>query len=163
MGKEQATSRVNRRVFYLAGAIEHAPDGGLGWRERVEGFLRGLPGCEAYNPATDETKPLTDEEREHFRSWRTTDFDRFQRTMRKIIRRDLERLAASDGVICLWDPACRNGGGTPGELTLAHARGIPVYMVTAMPLTEISCWVLGCCDRIFASFGELESFMEEGV
>ncbi|MBP7866029.1 MAG: hypothetical protein KA419_08755 [Acidobacteria bacterium] len=161
MSGKQLADEAKRQVFYLAGAIEHAPDGGLGWRARVEAFLEGLPGCEAYNPATDETKPLTDEEREHFRDWRTTDFARFQRTMRKIIHWDLEHLASADGVICFWDPACRSGGGTPGELTLARHRGIPVYMVTSLPLTEISCWVLGCCDRVFNSFGELETFLSK--
>ena len=42
---------------------------------------------------------------------------------------------------------------------MAHHKGIPVYLVTAMPVETISGWVLGCTDRIFPDFEQLESFL----
>lgn len=52
-------------------------------------------------------------------------------------------------------------GGTSAELTFAHRRGIPVYLVTDVPLEEISGWMLACADRVFANVEELKKFLVE--
>jgi hypothetical protein len=74
--------------------------------------------------------------------------------------RDLDVMAnQADYVVCLWDEAATRGGGTHAELTAATRKGIPVYMVTEMPATEISGWVLACVDRLFGNFEELKTFL----
>jgi len=65
----------------------------------------------------------------------------------------------ADYVICLWDEAAARGGGTQAELTAAYRKGIRVYMVTEMPSSEVSGWILACTDRIFSSFDELKPFL----
>ena len=145
---------------YLSGAMEHAPDGGRAWREDMEAFL-GRLGHAAYNPARDVRKNLSEEEIGHFRGWKASDPARFRAVVRKIIHYDLDILErSSDYVICLWDEWSQRGGGTHGELTAAFRRGIPVFMVTALPLTEISGWIQGCCTEIFPSIEALREFLQ---
>src|SRR5215831_6917232 len=75
--------------FYLAGSIEYSPDLGKGWRAEITPLLKSL-GHVVYDPAEDEKKNLTETEVQEFRSWKTSDLPRFQRTVRKIIEYDLD-------------------------------------------------------------------------
>lgn len=144
---------------YLSGAIEYAPDHGRAWRAALMPFLKSL-GHEFYDPAHDEKKNLTDEERASFRTWKTADLQRFKQTIRKIIAWDLKWIAErTDYIICFWDEHAGKGAGTQGELTLAHYLGIPVYLVAGIPIERISGWILGCSTEVFSSFEELQSFL----
>jgi nucleoside 2-deoxyribosyltransferase len=148
-------------LVYLAGAIEYAPDKGKAWRERLTPFLRSL-GCDVYDPAQDEQKNLTNEERDRFRSWKKTDLPRFQRTIRKIIDWDMEWITRrADAVIVYWDEYAGRGAGTSGELTAAYRYGKPVYLVAGMPVEKISGWILGCSTRVFTSFDELSFYLAQ--
>jgi nucleoside 2-deoxyribosyltransferase len=144
---------------YLAGSIEHSPDGGRDWRKLLTPFLEGVLGHSVYDPAEDEQKNLTEEELGHFRSWKVADPQRFRSVIRKIIDYDLAILNSADYVICYWDSYASLGGGTQGELTFARHRRIPVYLVRAVDLERISGWVIGCADEIFSDFGELENHL----
>lgn len=147
---------------YLSGAIEHAPAWGTGWRDEMEDFLRTRLGHTAYNPAREIPRLLTAEEWSRFREWKETDFPRFQEIMRRIIRHDLDELVnRSDYVICCWDQFCAKGGGTHGELTMAFWSGIPVFLVTELPVAGISSWITGCCHRLFHDFPALRCHLEE--
>jgi len=144
--------------IYLSGAIEYAPDRGKTWRAAVARELRAL-GHEVYDPADDEQKNLTPDEIKNFRAWKREDLPRFQRTVRKIIAWDMELIERrADCVVAYWDEYAARGAGSQAELTAAHRRGIPVYVVPAMPTHEISGWILGCASRLFGSFAELSEF-----
>jgi nucleoside 2-deoxyribosyltransferase len=144
-------------LVYLSGSIEFADDGGKAWRRELAPFLRQTLGHQVYDPAGDEKKNLTKEEVAHFRAWKTADPDRFRQTVRKIINWDLDKIEQrADYVICYWDSS---SAGTAAELTAAYRRGIPVYLVTELPVDEISGWVLGCAERVFGSFEELKAFL----
>lgn len=146
-------------LFYLSGSIEYAPDRGLGWRAFLAPFLHSL-GHDFYDPASDEKKNLDDEEVRAFRTWKTTDLPRFQATLRKIIAWDLDWIEhRADAVICYWDQHAARGAGTQAELTAAHRRGIPVYLVLGMPLEQASGWVLGCASHVFHDFKGLQAFL----
>jgi nucleoside 2-deoxyribosyltransferase len=146
-------------LFYLAGAIEYAPDKGKAWREKLTPALRSL-GCDVYDPAQDEQKNLTDDEREHFRSWKSADLPRFQRTIRKIIDWDIEWITRrADAIIVYWDEYAGRGAGTSGELTAAYRYGKPVYLVAGVPVDKISGWILGCCTQVFTSFDDLQAHL----
>jgi len=145
--------------FYLSGAIEYAQDKGKGWRAALTPRLRAL-GHEVYDPAEDDRKNLSDEERQHFRGWKATDLPRFQATARKIISWDLDWVEhCCQAVVVLWDEAAQRGAGTGAEMSLAHRRGIPVYLVAGMPVVQISGWILGCATEVFADFDELFGFL----
>lgn len=146
-------------LFYLSGSIEYASDKGKTWRAELTPFLLSL-GHRVYDPAADEKKNLSDEEVRHFRSWKTSDPDRFQSVIRKIIAWDLDWVEKkSDCIIALWDEAAQRGAGTGAELTMAHRRGVPVYLVAGMPREQISGWILGCATHVFTDFDELKTFL----
>lgn len=142
---------------YLSGAIEHAEDFGKGWRARIGRFAEAALGHRVYDPSTDEKKDLTDEERSHFRRWKTDDPGRYRTVIRKIIRWDCARIENdTDYVIAYWDPSAARGGGTAAEITLAHRLGKPVYLVLGMPLEDASGWIIGAADEVLESFDSLE-------
>jgi nucleoside 2-deoxyribosyltransferase len=149
-------------LAYLCGPIEFAPDGGKMWRRKLTPFLHNDLGHRVYDPAEDEKKNLTDEEVANFRSWKEIDTERFRRVIRKIIQYDLDIVEnKADYIICFLGgtAAALSSGGTAAELTFAHRRGIPVYLVTDTPLGQISGWMLACADRVFANVDELKKFL----
>jgi nucleoside 2-deoxyribosyltransferase len=147
-------------LFYLAGAIEYSPDFGKAWRARVTPVLQAL-GHEVYDPAEDEQKNLSASEVREFRKWKTSDLERFQQTIRKIIAYDLDLIEhRCDAIICYWDEHAGRGSGTQGELTFAHRLGIPVYLICGVPVEQVSGWLLGCATDVFASFEQFHEFAE---
>jgi hypothetical protein len=146
-------------LAYLCGPIEYAEDGGRLWRRKLAPFLREQLGHRVYDPAEDEQKNLIEEEVAHFREWKTTDLERFRRVIRKIIAFDLDLIENEvDYLICFWDALAKSGG-TSAELTVAHRKGIPVYLVSTLPAAEISGWMLGCSDQLFRSVQDLKAFL----
>jgi hypothetical protein len=147
-------------LIYLSGAIEYAPDKGKGWRAALTPFLRGL-GHEVYDPAEDERKNLSDHEMRHFREWKRSDLNRFRATLRKIIAWDLDWVEHKcDCVVAFWDEHAQRGAGSGAELTMAHRRGVPVYLVAGVPVEQVSGWILGCASEVFTDFGQLRSFLQ---
>jgi nucleoside 2-deoxyribosyltransferase len=151
-------------LAYLCGPIEFARDSGKLWRRKLTPFLHNDLGHRVYDPAEDEKKNLTEEEAGYFRDWKETDVERFRRVVRKIIQFDLDIIEnRTDYVICCLNDGCAaaSSGGTSSELTFAHRRGIPVYLVTDAPVGEISGWMLACADRVFPDVDELKKFLLE--
>jgi len=147
-------------LAYLCGPIEFASDGGRLWRRKLAPFLGEALGHRVYDPAEDERKNLTDEEVANFRTWKKTDVERFRSVVRKIIQFDLDLIENKvDYVICHWDDAAAQSGGTPAELTAAYRKGIPVYLVTRLPVEQLSGWMLACADQVFGAIDELEKFL----
>ena len=147
---------------YLCGAIEFSRDRGKRWRRQIKPFIEKTLRHRVYDPAEDEKKNLTREEVAKFRTWKRTDLERFRQTVRKIVNFDLDIVQnQADYLICYWDAKTSRGAGTPAELTAAYRKGIPVYLVTGLPLAKVSGWVLACADRIFPSFDELKAFLKQ--
>src|SRR5258708_25073426 len=150
-------------LVYLCGPIEFASDGGKMWRRKLTPFWRENLKHRVYDPAEDEKKNLTDDEVKHFRGWKTTDVERFRRTVRKIIHFDLDLIEnKADYLICHWDDAAATGpvssGGTPAELTVAYRNGIPVYLITSLPPERISGWMLPSADHTMSTGERLKRF-----
>lgn len=149
-------------LAYLSGSIEFADDGGRAWRRELVPFLTETLGHQVYDPASDERKNLTAEEAANFRRWKTEDPERFRQVVRKIIDWDLDWVERkADYLICCWDAAAARGAGTQSELTAAYRRGIPVFLVTEMPPSEVSGWVLACADEVFTGFDGLRARLVE--
>ena len=152
----------NQPLVYLAGAIEHAPDGGRRWREEMSRFLMKELHHRVFNPCLEESHILTPEEFNDFRSWKTSDISRFRQVMHKIIQTDITMLINEvDYIICLWDQYVSAGGGTQGELTMAFWHRIPVYLVSNIPVQDMSSWILGCTTEIFNNLKELRKFLQD--
>jgi len=147
---------------YLAGAMEHAPDLGAAWRKEISEFLVSELGHQVFNPCVEQSRVLTPDEGRLFRTWKSNDLARFRATVQKIIQKDINTiLNKADYIICLWDEFVANGGGTQGELTMAHFHNIPVYMVSEIPSSKISSWILGCTTELFSDFESLKEFLQK--
>ena len=147
---------------YLSGAIEHAADGGRSWRRQIASFLADELGHRVYDPAADEKKNLTDEERRSFRSWKVEEPSRYQTVVRKIIGWDLDRIEReTDYLVALWDEESARGGGTAAEITIAYRLGKPVYLVLGMPRERASGWILAAADQVFEDFEQLKGYLRE--
>jgi nucleoside 2-deoxyribosyltransferase len=147
-------------LAFLCGGMEYAPEGGRQWRERMRLWIQQNLNHRVYDPTEEVHRILSPEEAENLGAWKTSDPERFRRVMRFIINHDLNVMAAqADYVVCYWDQAAARGGGTQAELTAAYRKGIPVYCVAESPANDINGWVLGCTDRVFASFDELEAYL----
>jgi hypothetical protein len=147
-------------VAFLCGAMEFSPDGGRGWRERVGLWIQENLNHRVYDPTAEASRILSPEELRGLRGWKTTDLERYRKVMRFIINHDLDVMAnQADYVVCHWDAAATQGGGTQAELTAAYRKGLPVYLVSERPVEQVSGWVLGCTDKIFSSFEELKAFL----
>jgi inosine/xanthosine triphosphatase len=149
-------------LAYLCGPIEFADGGGRQWRREMAHFLIENLGHRVYDPAEDETKNLTQEEVANFRGWKLTDAGRHRAAIRKIIHFDLDIVAgAADYLICYWSQAAPLSAGTAAEMTAAFRKGIPVYLVTPLPPQQLSGWMLGCADEVFATIEDLKKFLLE--
>jgi nucleoside 2-deoxyribosyltransferase len=151
-------------LAYLCGPIEFAADGGKLWRRELTPFVETELGHRVYDPVEDEMKNLTEEEVRNFRRWKQTDVGRFRGVIRKIIQFDLDIVEKqADYVICclIGPGATTTSGGTSAELTFAHRRGIPVYLVTDAPVGDISGWMLACAEEVFPDVEALKKFLLE--
>jgi hypothetical protein len=147
-------------LAYLAGSIEFSQDQGKGWRKTLRTFIERTLGHEVYDPAEDEKKNLSDEERANFRLWKNDNFERYRQAVRKIIDFDLDLIESRvDYIVCFWSARTALGGGTPAEVTLAYRKRIPVYLVTDACREDMSGWILSCADHVFGDFEELQRFL----
>ncbi|HKV05802.1 MAG TPA: hypothetical protein VJO53_11950 [Candidatus Acidoferrales bacterium] len=147
-------------LAYLCGPIDLAQEGENLWRRKLAPFLREQLGHRVYDPAEDSKKCLLDDEIANFRRWQTTDLERFRRVVRKIIAFNIDLIEnKADYLICYWEGAVAQNGGTPASLTAAYGKGIPVYLVAPLPVEQIDAWVLGCSDHVFASIEDLKDFL----
>jgi len=147
-------------LAFLCGAMEYASDGGSGWRERLRLWIQDSLNHRVYDPVVESQRLFSAAVLHDLQAWKNTDTERFRRMMRVAINRDLDVMGQqADYVVCLWDEAAARGGGTQAELTTACRKGIPIYMVTELPVSEVSGWVLACADRLFGTLEELKSFL----
>lgn len=147
-------------LAYLSGPIEFAGDSGKLWRRKLAPFLEETLGHRVYDPVEDEKKNLTEEEVACFRQWKSTDLERYRRTVRKIIHFDLDMVEnRATYLICVWDDPNARSGGTSAEITAALRKKIPVYLVSSLPREQVSGWMLACADEVFSSIEELKEFL----
>jgi hypothetical protein len=147
-------------LTYLGGPVDFDEDGGRLWRRKLAPFLRDHLGHRVYDPAEDSRKNLTQEEAGNIQLWKTSDLERFRRVVRRIITFDLDLIERQvDYLICYWDASDAQGAANLAELAVAHRKGIPVYLVSPLPIEQISGWMLACSDQIFSSIEGLKEFL----
>jgi hypothetical protein len=147
-------------LAYLCSPIEFVEQDSKLWRLKLAPFLQEKLLHRAYDPVEDSRKNLTPEEIENFHRWKMTDMERFRRVARRLIASNLETIERlADYVICYWDSDTEQNGGMCAQLTAAHRKGIPVYLIATVPVEQISGWALGCSDQIFSSVDSLKFFL----
>ena len=91
-----------------------------------------------------------------------TNPNEYKKIIRKIIKVDLNAVVnKSDYLIVKWDKSVFKGGGTHGEITMAHWLKKPIFLVNSLPIDEISSWIFSCSDYMFNNFEDLKKKLEE--
>ena len=149
-------------IAYLSGPIENAHNDGADWRNDITQWLKQNLNHQVFNPVT-ETKSITKElNTDDFRLMKTTNPEEYKKIIRKIIQVDLDAVVqGSDYLIVNWDKSVFKGGGTHGEITMAHWFKKPVYMVNTLPIEDVSSWIFYCTDLMCNNFGDLKTELKK--
>ncbi len=140
------------------GQAPHRPGARQAWRSRLRRWLEENLNHRVYDPLEEARRGLTEEEFQSLAQWKATDLERYRKALRILINQALDVMQnKADYVVCYWDEATGLGAGAQAEITAAYRKGIPVYLVTGIPVEQVSGWVLGCADRIFSSLDELKT------
>ena len=149
-------------IAYLSGPIENAYNDGADWRNDITQWLEQDLNHRVFNPVT-ETQSITKElNTDDFRLMKTTNPEQYKKIIRKIIQVDLDAVVqGSDYLIVNWDKSVFKGGGTHGEITMAHWFKKPVYMVNTLPIEDVSSWIFSCTDLMCNNFGDLKTELKK--
>lgn len=143
---------------YLAGAMEFARDGGVGWRQEMARWLGETLGHGTLDPTCFEHDQLPPEEKDRLPGLKRTDLAELRRLARGIVLYDLGLLLnQADYVICHWTEETQRGCGSAGEITMAAWAGKPVYLLLDYPREAMSTWMAGCTTGIFEDWESLKS------
>lgn len=144
---------------YAAGAIEKAPDKGVGYRKDLKSAMEFtkvsvVDPCDfAYNLFQGKQKTLQEVDAT------STLRDSYIKT-RMVVEGDCAAVVETEAVIALVDQYL--GSGTTSELTVAVAFKRPVYAILGsdIELKDIVPWVRCCASRYFRSIQELTDFVK---
>lgn len=165
---------LKKLKFYLVGPIQWAEDF-MSWREDIKEFLEEcghealFPWGEIYHGKkgkavfSEWVKEMSSEDC----------LGRIRTYMRRfVLKWDLQAVDNCDGII-FWLPKDLKTVGSYGEETLIYyfvyhkkykkyiGRFKRIFIVTDIPLEEMSYWMIGCSDRIFKSFDEFKDYFRK--
>lgn len=149
--------------IYLAGGMENAPNFGVAWRAKIEKWLISN-GWHVHNPCTKETtifkrRGVKGSTYHKLKTLKTLDV--YQNIMRDLIDYDLSIIRQCDLILVYWDEYAK--GGTIHELGYAREKGIPVVMMSRLPIKQVSGWVLGCTNDIFFRWKDIKKYIRGGM
>ncbi len=135
--------------IYLAGSVEYSTS--LSWRREWKRDIEALGGYSVFIPGENEEEhPLTS----GFKDLAEQNLIEFKEKFTELVVEPcLERVNLSDLVVVKY-----NGEqtiGTIDEVCTAFRVGIPVLMVSSLPLRKISCWLLSHTTELFKTKEEL--------
>lgn len=165
---------MKRLKFYLVGPIQWS-DNFMGWREDLREFLEEyghealLPWGEIYHGKKGKMV---------FLNWAKelspkVYFAKVRKYMRRhVIKWDLKAVEACDGII-FWLPKGIKTVGSYGEITLIYyfiyhkkyskwkGKQKKIFVITDIPIEELSYWLIGCSDKIFKNFKKFKKYFKE--
>ena len=147
-------------IAYLSGAMEYAQDEGESWRDSIREWLSIKLGHDVINPVEESRLIIEKTNSYEYRDWKDTDIKRYKEFMHQFVVQDIESVTKEvNYIICIWNKDVFRGAGTHGEVTLAFEHGIPVYLISQVPKTDLSGWIIACSTKIFDNFEELKLFL----
>lgn len=155
----------DRGNIYLSGGMEHAIDNGAGWREQTSKVLQDL----AYYPI--DIAALDKEYRKYHGNIDASHDGSDQQIWKKkanirkhFVQTDTKLIVNnSDAVILYYDSSVRRGAGTIAEAQIAYMHDIPLFIVCDWEdwESELPEWLHAISTRVFTSFDELYTYLEE--
>jgi len=153
------TAESTKKRVYLAGAIEATEDSGRGWRERVASELAEL-GYEAVWPPGLKEPERLGLSLNSFNDLKVSDLNRYQEVMRtSVIAQDVQALLSSDFLWVRWEKEF--SAGTVSEAFLAYLAGIPVLLVSEVPLPSVPGWLLALTSKRFVTAEEALTWLSD--
>lgn len=157
------------KQVYLAGSMETAKDGGVGWRSMITPLLATL-GYTVFNPCNSEQERLgisaMDIQGILGRCKEVGDWFRLQKIMTEIQEVDLKAIDGSDFLVVFLEHMKSHPGGTYEEIMYAKMKKKPVLgLCLGNPKTENS-WVLCSClnsGGLFFSYEKLIAHIKNQV
>jgi len=141
---------------YLSGPMEYSVSQGIRWRRWYEKRLKKV-GVKCIVPNDLEQDVLSSLE-VPLAELKLTNRERYKEIVRRFLITDLEEVGKSDFVIVKWTGEMT--AGTPMEAIHAVLRGIPVYLITGIPLDRVPGSLLSCCTEEFHSLEALIEHLE---
>lgn len=155
------SSEKKMKHAYLAGAMEFAQDGGIGWRRDIAEWLDRELGHRVLDPTVLEHDQLSEAERQALPALKSGQFGTLRPIASRIVRYDLDLvLNHCDYLIVFWNEATQRGCGTAGEITMAAWAGKPVHLILDYPRERASTWMVGCTSSIHGSWNELKEHLK---
>ncbi len=141
-------------IAYLSGAMENAENEGSKWRANITNWLKDNLKHSIIDPVIETAKLVEKTESQNYRSWKTSNPNKFKDFVRKAIDNDLNSVVnKTDYLICLWNNEVLTGGGTHGEVTMAYYHNKPVYLINQLDMpNQLSGWIMSCATEIFKDF-----------
>ncbi len=142
-------------TIYAAGAIEKAPDHGVGFRQTLKDIFH-FTKTKIVDPTDFEYNKNTSSLTEY---GKTATLDDYYKLARKVIYGDINAVIDADIIVSNLDQYI--GVGTPAETTLNMAQRKPVYGVVAngFDIRQLHPWMFGTITRFFPSFSALRDFI----
>jgi len=159
---------MSRKVrVYLSGAIESAPDGGTTWRNFAADKSRGTSRIDCLNPI--EFNANINPDNPNWRSKKSFSNDEYMRTIRHIVKRDINAMMSCDICLVYWDKWAAGSLGTHAELTSAFLGGKRVLVVledgNKKDVDKLPAWLLACSHEFYTSieqaFDGIAEYAEE--
>lgn len=157
--------KYNRGNLYLSGGMEKKKGLGSTWRKNVATRVKEM----GYFPIdiTALDRAYAKEHGELFysfnKSFEKEELLKFKSNIRRhFIYTDIELvLKDTDALIVLWDEAAAGGGGTHNEISEAYSHGIPILMVSSVPVDDIPGWIIAQTTKIFTRWEQLFKYLDE--
>ncbi len=147
-------------IAYLSGAMEYAKNEGSGWRNEITIWLKDKLNHSVINPVIETSKLVEKTKSQNYRSWKTSNPNKFKKFVRKAVDNDLNAVVNKvDYLICLWNNEVLTGGGTHGEVTMAYYQNKPIYLINQLNNIELSGWIMSCTTEIFTDFKSMQKIL----
>lgn len=156
-------NRIKGLRTYLCGAMDRAPDGGVGWRRSVGQYLM-TRGVVVLDPAN---KPIDIgvedfESRDKRKEWKSNgDYTKVAETMKIIRNTDLRMVDISDFLIVNLDLDIHPCG-TYEELFLANRQKKPILLRVVQGKNQAPDWLFGTIphETIFSAWEEVKDYLD---
>lgn len=156
--------KLKKAVAYLSGAMDAAPDLGMGWRDKFTQLSAHL-GIVIINPCR---KPpgCTVEVRNGHRVASTLreskDWVGMQKFVNRLRREDLRYTDISDMLVVYIDPDVPSYG-TPDEIYTAERQKKPLFCIIKGGIERLPVWLFGVFElhEIFSTVEECVSHLEK--
>lgn len=166
-------NRLKGSTVYLCGPMDHCPDRGVSWRQKITPFLHNL-GIGVYDPSNKATFGIADEDVDHLEDRHTIIdgiksglvlqrdlYDKYHELMKEVVAIDLRMVDISSFIILYVDTdihAC----GTYIEIATSALQRKPIIACVKQGKVNCPPFLMGLLkhEMIFSSWEEVTNYIQ---